>query len=344
MGVLFSNNASAPIATNISATDTTITLAGGQGGEFPAPLSGDHFYATLTNAANQIEIIRVVNRTGNVVTVLRGQEGTAARAYLAGDLIELRVTAQGLNDILLFPPSGNLVSTTIITAINELDAKKAGLSLNNTFTGSNTFNNPTTYNNSATFSGATSFASTSNFASSSTVSFQGSVTSKNAITADVVGTADVAKALSPTSTYVTPPANGGTGSNSLTVNGVVVADPTTFYTIAPGASGNVLVSNGSIWQSATSGLVGTTWTDLTGQRGIGSTYTNTSGRTIGVLVQVVNTNGIWFYINGSLVWREFYDVNPGAGQTGRSACFVLVPNGSNYSAAAGNLALWWELR
>ncbi len=97
MAVLFSNNASSTLASAISDSQTSLTLASGTGALFPSTSGSDYFYATIVNSGNLIEIVRVTGRSGDVLTVLRGQEGTTARAYSAGDKIELRVTAAGLN-------------------------------------------------------------------------------------------------------------------------------------------------------------------------------------------------------------------------------------------------------
>lgn len=48
-----------------------------------------------------------------------------------------------------------------------------------------------------------------------------------------------------------PVANGGTGTTSLTANNVLLGNGTSApQTVAPGTSGNVLVSNGTTWTSA----------------------------------------------------------------------------------------------
>ena len=45
-------------------------------------------------------------------------------------------------------------------------------------------------------------------------------------------------------------ANGGTGSNSLTTNGVLLGNSTSaLKTVSPGTSGNVLTSDGTSWTS-----------------------------------------------------------------------------------------------
>lgn len=97
MAVLFTNNASSTLASAISNVQTSVTVATGTGVLFPSISGADYFYATIVNSSNLIEIVRVTGRSGDVLTVLRGQEGTTARNYSAGDKIEVRVTAAGLN-------------------------------------------------------------------------------------------------------------------------------------------------------------------------------------------------------------------------------------------------------
>lgn len=51
---------------------------------------------------------------------------------------------------------------------------------------------------------------------------------------------------------ITPVANGGTGTSSLTANNVLLGNGTSaLQVVAPGANGNVLTSNGTTWQSTT---------------------------------------------------------------------------------------------
>jgi hypothetical protein len=84
---------------------TSITLTTGQGARFPSLAGGDYFFATLIDTSNNLEIVKCTARSTDVLTVVRGQESTTARAFSTGDRIELRVTAQGLVDA-----SGDLAS------------------------------------------------------------------------------------------------------------------------------------------------------------------------------------------------------------------------------------------
>jgi hypothetical protein len=66
---------------------------------FPAITGSNYFYATLVDAANNYEIVKVTARATDVLTVTRAQEGTAARAFAAASKLELRVTAAGLGNL-----------------------------------------------------------------------------------------------------------------------------------------------------------------------------------------------------------------------------------------------------
>jgi hypothetical protein len=97
--VLFENNANATLATAIDDVVTTITVNGGQGTNFPAPGASEIFYITLQNYAAQIvEICQVTDRTGDVFTVLRGQDGTVGLSWGTADTaIQLRLTKETLD-------------------------------------------------------------------------------------------------------------------------------------------------------------------------------------------------------------------------------------------------------
>lgn len=98
MGVKFANSAYATLASSITSSSTSITLTTGQGARFPSLSGGDYFYATLIDTSNNLEIVKCTARSSDVLTVVRGQESTTARAYSTSDRIELRITAQGLID------------------------------------------------------------------------------------------------------------------------------------------------------------------------------------------------------------------------------------------------------
>jgi hypothetical protein len=92
----FSNVATAPIATSISSSVTSIAVASGLGALFPSLSAGEVFSAALFDSSNNVEFVRVTARSGDVFTVVRGQEGSVARAFASASRLELRVTAAAL--------------------------------------------------------------------------------------------------------------------------------------------------------------------------------------------------------------------------------------------------------
>ncbi len=129
MPVLFANRAASLLASSIDDSATTLILTSGTEGRFPSPTGGDWFPVTVADAAGNVENMHCTARAGSILTVLRGQEGTAARAFDAGAAVESRVTAGALSsaigdssrlqtempDLVLpprlqqtLPPSGNL--------------------------------------------------------------------------------------------------------------------------------------------------------------------------------------------------------------------------------------------
>lgn len=123
MAIKFTNNATATLASSINSSVTTISVTVGQGALFPSLSGSDYFYATLVDSSNNLEIVKVTARSTDTLTVVRGQDGTTARSYSAGDRIELRVTAGALNDI---GDGANLSSAEVITALGFTPVNKAG--------------------------------------------------------------------------------------------------------------------------------------------------------------------------------------------------------------------------
>ena len=115
---------------------------------------------------------------------------------------------------------------------------------------------------------------------------------------------------------------------------------------SPGTSGNVLTSNGSAWTSTAPTIppslgVGQTWTVFNSTtRAFGTTYTNSTGKPICVIVSSSNGYGLTAYVNGVAI---------GSTSSGNSAVALgmswIVPNGSTYSLSSSAAWQGWsELR
>lgn len=85
---LFANNATSSLAAPISSMAVSLTVQAGAGAKFPNPSAGQQFALTLVDAATGTitEIMYCTARSGDVMTVVRGQEGTNAVGWFAGDL------------------------------------------------------------------------------------------------------------------------------------------------------------------------------------------------------------------------------------------------------------------
>lgn len=97
--ILFSNNASTTLLTTIDASATEFTVAPGTGELFPTinPVNDEYFICTLINSQGGFEIVRCTARVGDRFTCLRGMEGTSAMTFEQGSVVELRLTADGIN-------------------------------------------------------------------------------------------------------------------------------------------------------------------------------------------------------------------------------------------------------
>jgi len=142
--------------------------------------------------------------------------------------------------------------------------------------------------------------------------------------------------------------NGGTGSSSLTANNVLLGNGTSaLQTVAPGTSGNVLTSNGTTWESQPGGSlgVGQSYSDVTGSRSIGTTYTNSTGLPIQVCIgfNCSDYSGVDVFVGSVQIWTHNI-----ASYTASTSCSFIVPNGSTYRVAHSGgggytLDFWSEL-
>ena len=98
---LFTNNAASTLASGITDADTSLTLVTGEGARFPTITGGDWFMLTLTQLGTEStwEIVKVTARAGDVLTVVRAQDGTTAAAWSATSKAELRLTASFVNTV-----------------------------------------------------------------------------------------------------------------------------------------------------------------------------------------------------------------------------------------------------
>jgi hypothetical protein len=97
MSLIISNNATSRLVSAITNTATSISVTGGTGLKFPSTSGGDTFHVSLVDSSNNIEIVKVTSRVGDVFTVVRGQETTVPRAFGVGDRVAMTLTAEAFN-------------------------------------------------------------------------------------------------------------------------------------------------------------------------------------------------------------------------------------------------------
>ena len=109
---------------------------------------------------------------------------------------------------------------------------------------------------------------------------------------------------------------------------------------SPFAVGNATSSNNAV--ALGQSLAGASVTNQTANRALGTTYTNSTPRSIFVLVgSLIGSNGnLITYINGNLV------ANTGNGATASAQVqtFFIVPPSSTYEVVNGTLEQWYEIR
>lgn len=131
------NNAYSTLAGSLTNVATSLTVQTGHGDRFPIIASPAYTIITLEDASGNREVIKVTARAGaaDTMTIVRAQEGTSARAWAAGDSVELRMTAGEVQTLfdhvddttaahaasaISNTPTGNLVATTVQAALDEL--------------------------------------------------------------------------------------------------------------------------------------------------------------------------------------------------------------------------------
>lgn len=101
MTLQVANNAQTTLAANISNVATAMTAV--DASRFPAAsvASGNYYYATILNGTGISEVVKVIDRTGNVLTMVRGVDGTTALVWTAsGTSIGIFPVAGIINDLL----------------------------------------------------------------------------------------------------------------------------------------------------------------------------------------------------------------------------------------------------
>lgn len=105
MAQVFTNNATSKLSTLLTISGTTAVVETGAGAKFASPTGGDYQLATLDDGTN-IEIVKIISRSTDSLTIVRAQEGTSAREWPVGTPIEGRLTAGSVTGLVKSTATG----------------------------------------------------------------------------------------------------------------------------------------------------------------------------------------------------------------------------------------------
>lgn len=98
---VFSDFNQTTLAAGIGPSAVSITVSPGTGAAFPSPGADEQFALTLNDAATRLvyEIVYCTARSGDVLTVVRGQEGTTPQTWVNGDFCWNGITSGQMNEL-----------------------------------------------------------------------------------------------------------------------------------------------------------------------------------------------------------------------------------------------------
>lgn len=97
MAIKFANYATTELSGSINSTTTSVSVV--DGAVFPSITNPDYFYVTLEEGSTR-EIVKVTARSGNTLTVVRGQDGTSGSSFTTAAKVELRLAKATIEDAL----------------------------------------------------------------------------------------------------------------------------------------------------------------------------------------------------------------------------------------------------
>ena len=278
----------------------------------------------IKNSTSGSQSIQIIGSSGLGVTI---PNGITALVYCDGTNFYNAITGSVGN----FTVNGNLSVTGTTSLTGALSGSTAAFSgaissVSPTFTGTPTA--PT-----ATAGTNTTQLATTAFVQTATGTL-GTMSTQNAnnvaITGgSITGITDLAVA------------DGGTGRSTLTANAVLTGNGTSgINSVSPSTAGNLLVSDGTNWTSATLassgiklglGITGEVWNDVTGSRSSGTPYTNSRAYPMMVSATGSAANSgpnLRIYVNSTLVSSFNWQFNGAGAKSGGCA---IVPPGATYT-------------
>lgn len=122
---LYTNFAASTLQAAVTAAATSMIISAADASKFPV-ITTEHFYMTVWDRVSSPEIVEVTARVGQVLTVIRGVDGTAGTAWLAGTPCRVAI-----NKALLDSIRASSLTTNIVAPANGQFLKySAGLWIN----------------------------------------------------------------------------------------------------------------------------------------------------------------------------------------------------------------------
>jgi len=124
------------VAPSPATTGTSLTVTAGQGALFPTPPFNCTIWPTGSTASIvNAEIVRVTAIVGDVLTIVRMQEGTNARTVVVGDLIANVMSAKVFTDIetsLIPVVHDDITGPSTTTSTSLVDIPNSTVTITNT--------------------------------------------------------------------------------------------------------------------------------------------------------------------------------------------------------------------
>lgn len=130
---IFANLASSTLASGIDDNDTQLTVQSGDGALFPSPGASQHAIIAIESVDGDVEFVKCTGRTGDTLTIVRGQESSTAIAFASGSAVECRPTSGVMTNMLQKTGGDTLSGTTTLSG--TIDAGSSGSILGGEFTG-----------------------------------------------------------------------------------------------------------------------------------------------------------------------------------------------------------------
>ncbi len=377
---LYANNAKTTLAASITSTQTSITVAPGTGSLFPTPVPGTSWFTlTLTSATSPsvYEITYCTSRSGDTLTVLRGQEGTTAQPFNLNDIAGNYDTAYVMENLIQvdqwqdntygLATAGGTVNALTATIPSNFTSIPNGMQIILLASGANT--GPATLqltlgstitsalpiikgNNSPLIAGDIPLAG-----------YPLTLIYSSTLSAWVI--TDIAINLSPYATLLSPAFTGTPTAPTPAINNNSTEIATTAYVqnnlanyaplYSPAFSGSPVAPTPPTGDN--SNRIATTnfanyagfgfnqsWQNVLGSRANNTVYYNTTSKPIMVNI-VVNlgggTDGYTFYVNGYAVAGAY-----ASGYVGDVPCSAIVPVGGSYFISSTQYSpnIWMEFR